>query len=121
MKQSLPFHWYTMWWSFLPDFVGVLNRLLKASNLAFLAVCGSQSDSSELPLVTPLAFSDLALAHLRGTLLILGGSGIEVLLICALHWTLLAARACHCSPMLFSDSMNGIMHGSVNYCHFREG
>ena len=45
------------------DLVGVLNCLLRASNHAFLAVCGSQSDSSELPLVTPLAFSNLALAH----------------------------------------------------------
>ena len=67
------------------DFVGISNCLLRASNLAFLAVCGSQSDSSELPLVTPLAFSDLALACLGGILLILGGSGVEVLLICALH------------------------------------
>ena len=75
------------------DLVGVLNHLLRASNLAFLAVCGLQSDSSELPLVTPLAFSDLALAHLGGTLLILGESGVEVLLICALHWSLFAARA----------------------------
>ena len=62
------------------DFVGVSNHLLRASNWAFLDVCGSQSDSSELLLVTPLAFSDLALAHLGGTLL-MGGSGVEVLLI----------------------------------------
>ena len=46
------------------DLVGVSNHLLRASNLALLAVCGSQSDSSELPLVTPLAFSNPALAHL---------------------------------------------------------
>ena len=63
------------------DLVGVSNRLLRASNRAFLAVCGSQFDSSELPLVTPLAFSDLALARLGGTLLMGGGSGVEVLLI----------------------------------------
>ena len=74
------------------DFVGVSNHLLRASNLAFLAVCSSQSDSSELPLVIPLAFSDLALARLEGTLLILGGSGVEVLLIYALHWSLFAAK-----------------------------
>ena len=30
------------------DLVGVSNRLLRASNHAFLAVCGSQSDYSEL-------------------------------------------------------------------------
>ena len=55
-------------------------------NLALLAVCGSQSDSSELPLVTPLAFSDLALTCLEGVLLMmLGGSDVEVLLICVLH------------------------------------
>ena len=71
------------------DLVGVLNRLLRASNLA---VCGSQCDSSELPLVTLLAFSDLALACLGGTLL-MGWSGVEVLLICALHWSLFAGRA----------------------------
>ena len=41
----------------------------------------AQSDSSELPLVTPLAFSDLALALLGGTLLMGGCSGVEVLLI----------------------------------------
>ena len=75
------------------DLVGISNCLLRASNLALLAVCGSQSDSSELPLVTPLAISDLALAHLGGTLLMLGGSGMEVLLICSLHWSLFAARA----------------------------
>ena len=63
------------------DFVGVSNCLFRASNCALLAVCGSQSDSSELPLVTPLAFSDLALALLGGTLLIGGGSGLEVLFI----------------------------------------
>ena len=39
------------------------------------------SDSSELLLVTPLAFSDLALALLGGTLLVGGCSGVEVLLI----------------------------------------
>ena len=69
------------------DLVGVSNRLFRAWNQAILAVCGSQSDSSELPLVTPLAFSDLALAHLGGTLL-MGGSGVEVLLIWILHWSL---------------------------------
>ena len=84
MKQSLPFH-YTMRWTFLSDLVGVLNHLLRAMKYALLAVCGSQSDSSELLLVTPLAFSSLALAHLEETLLMLGGSGIEVILICALH------------------------------------
>ena len=62
------------------DLVGVSNHLLRASNHAFLDVCGSQSDSTELPLVTPLAFSDLALAGLGGTLLMGGGSGVEVLL-----------------------------------------
>ena len=83
------------------DLVGVLNCLLRASNHAFLAVCGSQSDSYELPLVTPLAFSNLALAHLGGTLLILGGSGVEVLLICILHWSLFAAKVlCWLSKLL---------------------
>ena len=51
------------------DLVGVSNCLLRASNHALPAVCGSQSDSYELPLVTLLAFSDLALASLGGTLL----------------------------------------------------
>ena len=60
------------------DLVGVSNRLFKAWNRAILDVCGSQSDSSELPLVTPLAFSDLALALLGGTLLKGGCSGVEV-------------------------------------------
>ena len=68
--------------------VGVLNYLLRASNIALLAVCDLQSDSSEWPLVIPLAFSDLALARLGGPLL-MGESGVEVLLICALHWSLL--------------------------------
>ena len=83
------------------NFFGVSSCFLRVSNLAFLAVCGSQSDSSELPLVTPLAFSDLALTHLGETLLILGGSFVEVLLICALHWSLFAARAfCWISKLL---------------------
>ena len=85
------------------DFVSVSNRLLRASNHAFLPVCGSQSDSSELLLVTPLAFSNLALACLRGTLLMLGGSGVEVLLICILHWSLFAAKVlCWLSKLLVS-------------------
>ena len=63
------------------DLVGVLNRLLRASNQAFLDVCGSQSDSSELLLVTPLTFSYLALARLGGTLLLGGFSGVELLMI----------------------------------------
>ena len=75
------------------DLVGVSNRLLRASNRAFLDVCGSQSDSSELLLLTPLTFSDLALAHLGGVLLLGGCSGMELLLICILHWSLLAAMA----------------------------
>ena len=64
---------------------GVSNCLLRAWNRALLAV-GHDSlslweGSSELLLVTPLAFSDLALG-LLGTLLILGGcSGVEVFLI----------------------------------------
>ena len=85
------------------DLVGVSNRLFKASNRAFLDVCGSQSDSSELPLVTPLAFSNLALAHLGGTLLMGGCSGVELLLICRLHWSLFAARAfCWLSKLLIT-------------------
>ena len=63
------------------DFVGVSNCIFKAWNRAILDSCGSLSDSSELPLVTPLAFSDLALALLGGTLLMGGCSGVEVLLI----------------------------------------
>ena len=74
-EKSLPFHWFMVL-----DLVGVSNHLFRASNRAFLAVCGSQFDSFELLLVTPLAFSDLALARLGGTLL-MGGSGVEVLLI----------------------------------------
>ena len=83
------------------DFVGVSNRFFKAWNRAILDVCGSQSDSSELPLVTPLAFSDLALALLGGTLLVGGCSGVEVLSIWMLHWSLFAAIAfCWFSKLL---------------------
>ena len=83
------------------DLVDVSNCLLRASNRAFLDVCGSQSDSSELPLVTPLTFSDLALACLGGTLLLGGFSGVELLMICMLHWSLLAAMAfCWLSKLL---------------------
>ena len=83
------------------DLVGVSNHLFKAWNWAILDVCGSQSDSSELPLVTPLTFSDLALARLGGTLLMGGCSGVEFLLIWILHWSLLAARAfCWFSKLL---------------------
>ena len=83
------------------DLVGVSNCLFKAWNWAILDVCGSQSDSSELPLVTPLAFSNLALAHLGGTLLMGRCSGVELLLIWILHWSLLTARAfCWFSKLL---------------------
>ena len=54
----------------------------------------SQPDSSELPLVTPLAFSDLALARLGGTLLMGGCSGVEVFL-SPLNIALELAR-CYC-------------------------
>ena len=52
--------------------------------------------------MTPLnyCFSDLALAHLGGTLLILRGSCVEVLLICALHWSLWVAKSCCWSSLL---------------------
>ena len=49
-------------WLSSSDFVGVSNCLFRAWNQAILDVCGSQSTSSELLLVTPLAFSNLALA-----------------------------------------------------------
>ena len=88
-------------WLSSSDFVGVSNRIFKAWNRAILDVCGSLSDSSQLPLVTPFAFSDLALALLGGTLLMGGCSGIEVLLIWMLHWSLLAAIAfCWSSKLL---------------------
>ena len=88
-------------WLSSSDFVGVSNRIFKAWNRAILDVCGSLSDSSELPLVTALAFSYLALALLGGTLLMGGCSGVEVLLIWILHWSLLAAIAfCWLSKLL---------------------
>ena len=88
-------------WLSSSDFVGVSNRIFRAWNQAILDVCGSLSDSSELPLVTPLAFSDLALALLGGTLLVGGCSDVEVLLIWILHWSLLAAIAfCWLSKLL---------------------
>ena len=69
------------------------NRLLRAKNLAFLGF--SQSLSSELPLVVPLAISDLALARLGNALLLGGeGSGVEVFQIWLIHLSLLAASCC---------------------------
>ena len=69
------------------------NRLLRAKNLAFLGF--SQSLSSELPLVVPLAISDLALARLGNALLLGGGgSGVEVFRIWFMHLSLLAASCC---------------------------
>ena len=93
------------------------ESFLRASNRVFLDICGSQSDSSELLLVTPLAFSDLALAHLGGALFILGGSGVEVLLICILHWSLFAAEVlCWLSKLLVTAipccSLCGLHHAS---------
>ena len=93
----------TVSWDWLSssDLVGVSNHLFRAWNRAILDVCGSQSDSSELPLVTPFAFSDLALACLGGTLLMGGCWGVEVLLIWKLHWSLLVAMAfCWSSKLL---------------------
>ena len=85
--------------------VGVLNHLLKAMKHALLAVYGSQSDSPELWLVIPLAFSNLALACLGGALLWEGGSGVEVLLIWDIHSNLLLAISfCCCrSPMVVGE------------------
>ena len=62
---------------------GVSKCLLRAMKWALLAVGGSLSwrEFSELPLVTPLAFSDLAHDLLEGTLLMGRGSGVEVPLI----------------------------------------
>ena len=71
------------------------NHLLRAKNLAFLGF--SQSLSSELPLVVPLAISDLALARLGNALLFGGGgSGVEVFWIWLIHLSLLAATSCCC-------------------------
>ena len=71
------------------------NRLLRAKNLAFLGF--SQSLSSELLLVVPLAISDLALGHLGKALLLGGGgSGVEVFRIWLIHLSLLAASSCCC-------------------------
>ena len=104
------------------------KRLLRAKNLAFLGF--SQSLSSELPLVVPLAISVLALARLGNALLLGGGgSGVEVFRIWFIHLSLLAASSCcslkkppcHCSPLLVSYCVDGIMHRLVNYCHFWEG
>ena len=73
----------------------LLNRLLRAKNLAFLGF--SQSLSSELLLVVPLVISNLALACL-GNALILGGggSGVKVFRIWLIHLSLLAATSCCC-------------------------
>ena len=46
--------------------------------------------------MTLWAFSDLALSHLGGTLHILGGSGVEVLLIWDIHCNLLDAISFCC-------------------------
>ena len=63
----------TLRWSFLLRLGWCFNCLLRAMKHALQAVCSSQSDSFEHLLLTLLAFSNLALAHL-------GGSGVEVLL-----------------------------------------
>ena len=64
-------------------FTVLCTGISPSMNQALLAVGGSLSlwESSELPLVTPLAFSDLAHDLLGGTLLMGGGSGVEVALI----------------------------------------
>ena len=70
------------------------NCLLRAKNLAFLGLV-SQSLSSELPLVVPLAISDLALGRLGNALLLGGGgSGVEVFRIWLIHLSLLTASCC---------------------------
>ena len=70
---------------FPPILGGVSNRLFSAWKRAWLDVRGSlQSlweDSSELLLVTPLAFPDLALDRLGNIIaLLLGGSGVDDLI-----------------------------------------
>ena len=71
-------------------------------NWALLAVGGSlllDWESSELLLVTPLAFSNLALGLQGGTLLIGGGFGVDVPCIWLLHWSFASAGlvCCCCS------------------------
>ena len=66
--------------------VGVSCHHLRTKNLAFLGlVSASLLFSSKLLLVTPFAISDLDLACLGNTLLIGGGSGVYVFLICDIH------------------------------------
>ena len=78
------------------DDVVLLNHLFKAKNLAFLGF--SLSLSSELPLVVPLANSDLAHGHLGNALLLGGGgSGVDVFLIWLIHFSLLLATSFCCS------------------------
>ena len=99
------------------DFVGVSKHLLRAINQALLAVYGSLSDSSELLLVTPLVFSNLALAHLGGTLLIMGGSEVEVLLICDVYWSMLAASVFCCWKRLLVTALLSMMRPSSSGRH----
>ena len=55
-EKPLPFE-CSVRWAFLPwTLLEFQTVSFKAWNRAILDVCGSQSDSSELPLVTPLAF-----------------------------------------------------------------
>ena len=96
-----------MRWSFLLGFGWCFKPSFKSFNIALLAVCCSQSDSSELLLVTPLAFSDLALAHLGGTLL-MGGSGVEVLLICAIHCSLTCLSWMNTKNILFLSTLSDL-------------
>ena len=110
------------------DDVELSNHLLRAKNLVFLGF--SQSLSSELPLVVPLAISDLALACL-GECIALGRERVWSWSLPDLAHTfelascylllLLKEPPCHGSPLLFSHSINGIMHSPVKNCHFWEG
>ena len=106
------------------DDVDLSKHLLRARNFAFLGF--SQSLSSELPLVVPLAISDLAL-DLLGNALLLGGGVVwsgclpdlaqtSQLVSCYLL-LLLKEVPCHSSPLLFSDCV----HVLVKNSHLWEG
>ena len=107
MKQSLSLG-YSMWWSFLlilsrsfkPSFKSHEPCLLDVGS-SVLSLC-----SSELPLVTPIGhFQSSSCSSGKDTLLMEGGSGVEVLFSCDIHCNLLLAISLCCLKNLLVTTL----------------
>ena len=126
LKQSLPFHWYTMRWSILLRFGWCFEPSFKnfkpylAGFLWFTVWLLWTATGDIIGLFQSSSCSSGQNITQTGRVC------VEVLLICALHWNLFAVRAFYwVSKLLVTAlpccSLTAWMASCMDLCHFREG